>query len=109
MFFQARTERSSEAGRHVLPLNTTSKGETRSNEHYRKKNVVGLRAASLKSFARYEVVVSLTEKRKSFSFSWRNAILITLEIFDTNICKLLRKSVIYFMNNLTKSHNYLRP
>lgn len=44
VFSQARTERSGEAGRHVLPSDCTkSKGETHSNEHYKGKEASGIK------------------------------------------------------------------
>lgn len=83
VFFQAHTQRSGEAGRHVSPsVSIESKGETRSNEHYGGRKSVGLKVASLKSFAGYEVVM---EKGKSFSLL-RNVILITSETSNTNVC-----------------------
>lgn len=68
MFFQARTELSGEAGRHVLSLDCTkSKGESRSNEHYKRKKASRVKGCELvKSFARYEVVTSHEERKNIF-------------------------------------------
>ena len=49
VFFQARTELSGEAGRHVLSLDCTkSKGESRSNEHYKRKKASRVKGCEFK-------------------------------------------------------------